>query len=94
MQIGGDPAEAFASALRMRNAPPSQSEKALVFASAHGNLGNFAVARQMRRLFGPRGTAVRQQVLAATNVDVSLDDDDVALWLARRKTKKLRADKD
>ena len=43
-----------------------------------------AVARQVRRLFGPRGVAARFDVLAATDVDVNSDDE------AYRKAKQRR----
>ena len=74
MRLGGASPETFASAPCIRNAFLPQSEKSLVLASAQGNLGIPAVAQQARWLFGPRGSAVRQDVLAATDADVSSND--------------------
>ena len=50
----------------MKNVPRSRSEKSLALAGVRGNLGISDAARQMRRSYGPRGAAVRQDVLAAT----------------------------
>ena len=85
MRLEGAPPETFASAPCKKNAFLPQSEKSLVLASAQGNLGVPAVARQMRRLFGPRGGAVRQDVLAATDADVSSNGDDVAARATHRE---------
>ena len=54
-----------------------------------GNMGIAAGARQMRRLFGSRRGAVRQDVLATTDVGVnSHEEGDFAAWVAYRKAKK------
>ena len=43
----------------------------------------------MRRVFGPRGGAARQDVLAATDVNVNWNyEEDFAPWVAYRKEKK------
>ena len=53
------------------------------------NFGISAVARQLRRVFGPRGGAARQNALAATDVDANSNgESDFAEWVARRKAKK------
>ena len=53
MQIGGAYPATFASVLCMQNVPFSRPDK------SQGVLGVSAVARQMRRLFGPRRGAAR-----------------------------------
>ena len=57
-------------------------------AGAIGDLGTSEVARQMRRPLGPRGGADRHDVSAATDVDVTSNDDDDAARLPHRKAKK------
>ena len=50
-----------------------------------GSLGIKDAPRQMRRLFGPCGGAARHDAVAATDVDVNLnDEDDFAAWTAHR----------
>ena len=88
MQMGWAFPDAFAPALRMRNASPSWREKSLALASVQGNVGISVVARQVCRLSGPRGGAVRQGVSAATDADASSDDEDMVSWAAHRKAKK------
>ena len=48
----------------------------------------------MRRLLGPSGGAVRQNVLAASDMAVNPNDDDCAAWAAHRKTEKREAKSD
>ena len=67
----GGPPEVFASGLRMQAASLSWSGKSLVHARVQGNLEITAVPRQMRRLLGPCGGAVRQDVLAAKDADAN-----------------------
>ena len=55
----------------MWNPALSRSGKSLVLACVQGNLCFPAVAKHLRRLFGPCGVAVRQDVLVAANADVS-----------------------
>ena len=66
--------------------------------SLQGNVGMAAVARQMRRLFGPAGGAVRQDVLAATGVDeqskAASDDDDFEALVSYRNAKKSSTEKE
>ena len=45
-----------------------------------------AAARQIRRLFGPIGGAVRGDVLAATEMDANSSDEDLAAWATCRKS--------
>ena len=63
-------------------------EKSLVLAGVQGKAGIRAVARRMRRFFGPHGGAVRQDVLVATDVDFESNDDDYAAWAAYRQAGK------
>ena len=51
-------------------------QKSLALASVQGNLGISAVARQRRRLLGPRGGAPPQNALAATDVDATSNGGD------------------
>ena len=74
--------------------PPCPVWKSLVSAGAIGDLGTSEVARQMRRPLGPRGGADRQDVSAATDVDVTSNDDDDPAWLPHRKAKKREAKSD
>ena len=64
-----------------------------------GNSGIPAAARQMRQLVRPRGGGClggdkRQDVLAATDVDASSDNDDFTAWVAYRIAKKRKWGKD
>ena len=69
--------------LRVQTAAFSRSEESSVLASAQGNSGFPAVAEHMRRLFGPRGGAVAQDVLIAADFDVSWEDGvDFEEWVA------------
>ena len=66
----------FTSIASMQNAAPSRPETSLVLAIVQGNLGIGAVARQMGRSFGQCGGVARQDVLAATDVQVNSNNDD------------------
>ena len=80
--------EESAAAQCMRNAALSGNEKSLVSARIQGALALAAAAKQMRRLFGYRGSAARQDVLVAADADVSSwDENEHAAWLAHRKAK-------
>ena len=69
MQTEGASAGILASAHLLQNASHLRSEKSPVLASAQGNLGISAVAREMRRLFRPCGGVARQDVSAAAEAD-------------------------
>ena len=87
-RVGGAP-EAFAPALRMQNGSLPKSEKSLVLSSIQAYMAFPVVAKQMSRLFWPRGGAARQDVLVAADVDASSKEEcDYAAWVARRKAKK------
>ena len=62
MQMGGAVPGSFVPILLARNAPLPRPVESPVMASAQGNLGIAAAARQMRRLFGPCGGADRRDV--------------------------------
>ena len=73
----------------MRNAALAKAEKSLVLAGIQGNAIFPTAAKLMRRLFGSRGAAVRQDVAVAA--DMSLppgSEGDHGAWLAYRKEKK------
>ena len=73
----------------MQDVALSRSGKSRALTSAQGNLGLPAVAKQTRRLFGPCGGAVRQDVLAAAGWDAaSGEGTDFEVWVAHRKAKK------
>ena len=74
MQMGGAPAGASVSALRMQNTALSRSGKSLALASAQGDLGFPAFARHVRRILGPRGSAARQDVLVAADTGMSSEE--------------------
>ena len=59
-----------------------------------GDVGMAPAPRQMGRLLGPPGGAVRQHVPAATEVDAYSSGDDFAAWMAYRKAKKSLARKE
>ena len=46
------------------------------------------VASQMRRLFGPHGSAARQDVLVAADMHAASEGADFEAWAAYRKAKK------
>ena len=86
--VGSAPG-AFAPALHMQDAALSQSEESLVLAGAQGFRAFPAVAKQMCRLVGPRGSAARQDVLVAADFDVSSNGEtDFEARLAHREAKK------
>ena len=82
MQMGGGVPETFAWARCAQDPALTRSEKSLALAGAQGNLGISAVARQMRRLFGPRGGAARRDAWAATDADANSNDDNLAACVA------------
>ena len=94
MRMGRGPPKTSALALFMQNAFLSRPGKSLGPASETGNLGIAAVARQMRRLFGPFGGAFRQDVLAATDAGASSNVEYSAALVAHGKAKKTKGDKD
>ena len=81
--------EESVSILRVQNARLSKNEKSSVLDRIQGALARTAVAKQMRPLFGPCGSAVRRHVLVAVHVELSPEEKNVrAAWLAYRKAKK------
>ena len=68
MQMDGGFPESHATFLRSQDAALPSSEESFVLACAQGNSGAPAVAKEMRRLFGPRGDAARQDVLVAADI--------------------------
>ena len=79
----------------MQNAAVSRSDKSLVLASVHVNVGLPAVAKQTRRLFGSRGGAARQDALVTANIDVSsAEKTDFEALASHRLAKKQGGDGD
>ena len=82
MQMGGGFPESCALVLRSQDATLSGQEKSLELANAQGGLGFSDVAKQMRRVFGSRSRAARQDVLVAADVDASsVSDKDLQAWV-------------
>ena len=89
MRVRGASTESFVPAARVQGAALSRPKKQLALASAQGILGSPAAAKQMRRLCGPGCGAVRQDVLAEADMDVSPEGDaGFEEWVAHRKAKK------
>ena len=80
MQIGGaSPGDVCVGGCMQNDRwPPPWPEKSPMLASVQGDLGTSTVARRMRQLFGLRDGAVRQDVLAATDMDANSGDGDIA----------------
>ena len=66
----------FAPALCMQNNALSKNERTWVLASLHNTLAFPDVSAQMRRLFGPRGYASRQDALVAAEMDMASEEAD------------------
>ena len=88
MVMGSGFPDVFASVLCMHNAASPKYKQSLVLASIRNNLAFPEVSSQMRRLFGPRASAVRQDVLAAADLDTVSEEEDYAAWVAYRKARK------
>ena len=73
MQMGAGFPETFVFVLRMQDAAPSRLEKSLASASTQRSLIFEDVAMTMRRLFGSRGGAARQDILVEEDVEASLE---------------------
>ena len=67
---------AFVSVLRMQNAALTKNEKTMVLASLGNALASTQASAQMRRPFGPRGYASRQDVLVAQDMDTAPEEED------------------
>ena len=72
----------------MQNESLSRPDKSLVWASVRGNSLMAAAVKQRRRFFGPSCRTVREDVLAATEVDAHSSDGDFAALAAYRKARK------
>ena len=72
----------------MRDAALSENEKSLALASIRSTVAFPEVASQMRRLFGPRGGAARQDVLVAADLDAASEEEDFARCAGYCKAKK------
>ena len=89
MRMGTGAPEAFASVLRMQGASLAMSEGYPVLASNQRDVNFPTAAYQMRRLFGPRGGAAREDVCVAADMNwPSGTESDRASRLAHRKAKK------
>ena len=87
MATGSGFPDEFASVLRTHNAVP-ENGKSLEPASIRRNPTFPEVSSRMRRLFGPRGSAARQDVLAAADLDAVSEEEGCAAWVAYRKVRK------
>ena len=71
--------DVFASVICMQDAALSKNGKPLALAGIQDTLAFPVVANQMRRLFGPRGNAARQ------DLDTVSEEADFGAWVAYRK---------
>ena len=60
----------------------------MVLASLSNTLASPQVSPRMRRLFGPRGNASRQDVRVAQDMDTVSEEEDFEAWMAYRKAKR------
>ena len=90
MVMGSGFPDEFVPIVYVQNASLSQNEKYLALANIQNTLASPAVANQMRRFFGPRGNAARQDVLFAADLETVSEKEDYAAWGAFRKAKKKR----
>ena len=80
----GFPGE-FVSVLRMQNAALAKNERTLVLASVRSTLAFPEVSAHVRRLFGSRGQATRQDALVAADIDAASEAEDFEAWAAYRR---------
>ena len=80
------------SVLRMQNAALTRYEATLVLASLQETLASPEESARMRRSFGPRGYASRQNVPVAADMDAVSGEKDFEAWVAYRKAKRARKD--
>ena len=78
----------FLSALCVRNTALSKNGKSPALASTRNTLAFPEVACRLRRLLGPRGSAARQDVLAAGDLGTASEEGDFEAWVAYRKAEK------
>ena len=90
MVMGGGVPDEFACALRVENAAPSKNGETLVLASARNTLALPAPPAQMRRLFGSRGHASRQDALLAADMDAVTEEEDFEACVAYRKANRAK----
>ena len=88
MLMGRGFQDVFAPILCMQNAALAKSERSLVLASIQNTPPFPAAANQMRRLFGPRENAARQDVLLAADLETGPEKEDCAARAAYRKADK------
>ena len=72
----------------MQNAALPKNEKTLAQASFRNTLAFPEVPARMRRLFGPRGSAFRQDVRVAADMDTVSEEEDFEARIAYRKVKR------
>ena len=83
MMGGGFPGE-FVSTLCMQDAALSKNKKSLALATILFSLAFPEVACRMRRFFGLRGDAARQDALWAADSDTVSEEEDVATRITFR----------
>ena len=77
----------------MQNAALAENKKTLVLASIRNTLLAFLeVSAQMRRLFGLRGYASRQDVPVAADINAVSEEEDFEAWATHRKAKRAKKD--
>ena len=88
MAMGSGLPDEYVPILRMQNAGLPNNDKPQALASIRNTLAFPQASRQMCRLFGPRGSEARQDVLLAADLDTVSEEEDFAAWVAYRKAKK------
>ena len=84
MLLGGGFPDEFAPAVCAQNAALSENGKTLALARFRNAEAFPEVSAQMRRLLGPRGYAMRQDVLVAADTDAAPEGEDCEAWVAYR----------
>ena len=87
VMVSGPPDE-FVSSYCMRNAALSKNGRSLALVSTRNALAFPEVTIQMRRSHGPFGSAARQDVLLAADLDTVPEEQDFASWAVYREAKK------
>ena len=83
MVMKSGPPDKFASAPRMLHAGLTKDEKTMALARFGNTLAFPQGSPQMKRLFGPRGYALRQDALVAQDTDTVSEEEDFEAWKAK-----------
>ena len=92
MLMGSGVPDEFVSALCMEGAALSKNEKTLALSNPRNTLASPGVWAQMRRLFGLRGYASRQDVRVSAEMDAMSEEEYFEAWAEYRKAKRTTKD--